>query len=147
LTPSEDRTERLIHIAPYLSAAVLALVLLSGVILGPKIIETANTTKAQEQASSVATCRSGIRSDVDQATQQLLRVLARQNQLITSGLAASVTKDKARFKVITGQVPLRDRQLNVAVDSLAAANRRYRIKAVRLAGTDPDAFLAECRAR
>lgn len=144
---NDDRTDRLIHVAPYLSGAVLALVLLSGIILGPKIVETANTTAAQKQSADVTTCRSGLRSAVDQASQEVLRVIARQNQLVTSGLAASSTDDHATFARLIAQVPTRDRQLEHALDNLEEANRRFVIKGVRLAGADPEAFLAECRAK
>lgn len=129
---SAARQDRIIRWVLVVSAVLAAVTLLVAAISLPILIDASGDIKAQRRSDEIAACRSVLNARVGVAKSEL-------DAITSEGLEAVALGDDARLLELA---PLSAERRLI----LSAAAEDYD-RGTALAESDPDAFLAACRAR
>lgn len=159
MTRDDRRKDAVLYLVAGASILIFVGMLAAAVILAPKILSTDSNTDALNRNTSLTSCRAQYsarltdattelskrnseltadKSDLDVLTNQLVRAIANQDREEIAVILAGSQSIEGEVKDDAAKV----REQEMVVDARSDAYQ----DAVRRAVTDPDKFLADCKA-
>lgn len=137
------RSDRTVNWLLYAIGLVTALTLVVG-FLGLREIAAGNTTlDAQRQSDRLDACREAHRTQIDDATVELLVAQAASDELIRRGFAAVALGDRDLLREVAEAAAPASARVQMALVKVAEATDAH-AEALALSREDPKKFLARC---
>ena len=137
------RQERAVTVIGWVTAVITAATLMLAAAALPVLLDTSETVEVQRRSDEIARCRSELRARIDTATAVSDRRESERVDAIGDVIVASVAEDDPALAAAARRLRATGVHAAEARDGVDRANRAYE-RAVRLSGSDPDRFLAEC---
>lgn len=144
--PSAERTRRISHALPWLSAGLLIIVLVLSVsgVIGQSA--TTASLHAQHNTDAINACRSEYRANIDSANIAASGAESLRIDAISDILLAGLAQDRAGVERGAAELVTAKRAVVMARGQVTAANRANHA-ALALSARDQSAFLVDCRTK